>query len=78
VCSTCHDLHRWDARSLKKGPGEKVEGNATNSFMRKDIAFTFCSGCHGDEALFAFKYFHSVKGRVKEKPVPEGEEVTVP
>ena len=65
VCSTCHDPHLWDARFLRKGPGEKVEGNATTSFLRKDIAFTFCASCHGEEGLFKFKYFHSIKGRIK-------------
>lgn len=68
VCSTCHDVHRFNARLPGKGPGEQVEGNATDSFLRKDITFTFCASCHGKEALFKFKYFHSGKGRLKEQP----------
>jgi hypothetical protein len=73
VCSTCHDVHLWDARSPARGSGEKLEGNATNSFLRKDTAFTFCASCHGEEAIFKFKYFHSIKGRMKEKPLPRAE-----
>ncbi len=78
VCSTCHDMHRWDARSPSKGPGEQEEGNATSSFLRKDTAFTFCASCHGEEAIFKFKYFHSLKGRMKEKPAPGAEGPTIP
>lgn len=73
VCSTCHDVHLWDARSPARGSGEKLEGNATNSFLRKDAAFIFCASCHGEEAIFKFKYFHIIKGRMKEKPLPRAE-----
>jgi len=78
VCSTCHDAHLWDARFPKPGPGEKVEGNATNSFLRKDIAATFCASCHGEESLFKFKYFHALKGRMKEKKSPAAEDESSP
>ncbi len=78
VCSTCHDMHRWDARSPAQGPGKKEEGNATNSFLRKDTAFTFCASCHGEDAIFKFKYFHSIKGRMKEKSAPMAEGATIP
>jgi hypothetical protein len=61
VCATCHDGHIWDSACPAKGRGEEREGNATNSFLRKDISFVFCSSCHGEEALFRFKYFHSHK-----------------
>jgi hypothetical protein len=71
VCITCHDPHLWDSDHPRKGSGEKVEGNATNSFLRKDISFTFCASCHGEDALFKFKYFHKIKGRKKEEPVEE-------
>ena len=71
VCTTCHDPHLWDAYHPKKGSGEEIEGNATNSFLRKDISFTFCASCHGEEALYKFKYFHKIKGRKGEEPIPK-------
>jgi cytochrome c553 len=71
-------MHRWDARSSSQGPGKKEEGNATTSFLRKDTAFTFCASCHGEDAIFKFKYFHSIKGRMKEKPAPMAEGATIP
>ena len=71
VCSTCHDDHHWDAYSLHKGAGIETEGDATNSFLRKDIAFTFCASCHGEEALYKFKYFHLRKSR-EEKELLKG------
>jgi hypothetical protein len=67
VCSTCHDDHLFDPYHPRKGPGVEVEGNATNSFLRKNISFTFCASCHGEDALYKFKYFHKAKGRVEEK-----------
>jgi predicted CXXCH cytochrome family protein len=66
VCSTCHDAHLWDAYHPKRGAGEEIEGNATNSFLRKNISFTFCASCHGEDALYKFKYFHFLKGRTKD------------
>lgn len=71
VCTTCHDLHLWDAYHPKKGSGEEIEGNATNSFLRKDISFTFCASCHGEEALYKFKFFHKIKGRKGEEAIPK-------
>ena len=66
VCTTCHDDHLWDTHLPKKGPGEKREGNPKNSFLRKGIASTFCSSCHGEEAIYKFLNFHSFKGRTKD------------
>jgi len=66
VCTTCHDAHLWDPYRPQKGEGEEIEGDATNSFLRKDISFTFCASCHGEEALYRFKYFHFLKGRTKD------------
>jgi hypothetical protein len=40
--------------------------------LRKDISFTFCASCHGEEALYRFKYFHMIKGRKKELIDKEG------
>lgn len=71
ICSTCHDSHIWNARLPEKGPGENIEGNAVTSFLRKDVAFTFCASCHGEEGLFKFKYFHLPRGRIKQKPLSE-------
>ncbi len=66
VCNTCHDTHLWDAYHPEKGEGKETEGDATNSFLRKDISSTFCASCHGEEALYKFKYFHKIKGRTKD------------
>jgi len=74
VCTTCHDAHLWDPYRPQKGEGEEIEGDATNSFLRKDITFTFCASCHGEEALYKFKYFHKIKGRVVEKESIVGDE----
>ncbi len=72
VCSTCHNTHLWNAHLPEKGPGENIEGNAVTSFLRKDVALTFCASCHGEESLFTFKYFHLPRGRIKQqKPLPE-------
>ena len=72
VCVTCHDPHLWNASHQQhKGPGKEIEGNATNSFLREKISFTLCSSCHGEDALYMFKYFHALKGRIKQEPIKE-------
>ncbi len=71
VCSTCHNPHRWEGAEDSYGPGKEVDGTVLNSFLREDLAERFCSSCHGAEALFKLKYFHSRIGRKKEKePFP--------
>jgi predicted CXXCH cytochrome family protein len=66
VCTTCHDAHLWDAHRPQKGSSQEIEGDASSSFLRKDISFTFCSSCHGEDALYKFKYFHLLKGRTQD------------
>lgn len=53
-CFSCHDLHQWDPRVNKKGPGVKIEGDTGNSFTRisaQDDKFALCYDCHYDKAL---------------------------
>jgi predicted CXXCH cytochrome family protein len=58
VCSTCHDPHRWDPNDIasKAGASKKVEGDATNSFLR--IAAypspMLCINCHEDKKYVEF------------------------
>ncbi len=71
VCSTCHDPHSWSSSHTEKGPGQLVEGDATNSFLRKGIEEKFCATCHGEDSIVKFMYFHSIIGREKkESPFP--------
>jgi hypothetical protein len=67
VCSTCHNPHQWDPRLEENGAGKEVEGDVTNSFLRPGLLSMFCAACHGKDGLIKFTYFHSRKGRVKEK-----------
>jgi predicted CXXCH cytochrome family protein len=70
VCSTCHNPHVWKSSS-EKGPGVKVEGNSTNSFLRENILAKFCVRCHGEEGPTKFLYFHRQLSREKkEKQFP--------
>ncbi len=65
VCSTCHNPHQWDPDVEAKGPGEIIEGDSGNSFLRADLHSVFCTGCHGIEGLIKFTYFHRSIGRLK-------------
>ena len=67
ACSTCHNPHQWTPRSSAKAPGIKVEGDATNSFLRPNLHTKFCAACHGKEALVKFKFFHSPASREKKQ-----------
>jgi len=58
TCPTCHNLHKWNARENKEGPGKNTEGNVINSFLRKDLIFGLCTDCHSFDALYRVKYYH--------------------
>nr|WP_163328137.1 cytochrome c3 family protein [Desulfurobacterium thermolithotrophum] len=59
TCETCHNPHIW-SRWSDRGPGKPVEGNITNSFLRNDqLKGSICVDCHGIEALYRYKFFHS-------------------
>ncbi len=51
VCSTCHNVHRWDPEKAERGPGKKVEGDAGNSFLRKSNLDgpKLCVTCHASK-----------------------------
>jgi predicted CXXCH cytochrome family protein len=62
TCLTCHNPHIW---SPKRGDaGGQGEGDTQSSFLR-DGWEGFCSGCHGEEALEAYRYFHDPEQRDK-------------
>ena len=54
-CSTCHDAHDWGGRrkSGPMAPNVLVEGDAANSFLRKDNSGPsgLCVACHKDQAM---------------------------
>lgn len=55
TCLTCHDPHVWSPK--RGGQGGAGEGDTRTSFLRDDWQ-GFCSGCHGEEALAVYRYFH--------------------
>ncbi len=60
TCLTCHNPHVW---SPKKGDQSgRGEGDTQTSFLR-DGWEGFCSGCHGEEALQVYRYFHDPEQR---------------
>ena len=66
ACPTCHDAHLWWSKKDEKGPGKNTEGNAASSFLRAGHTSNLvCADCHGKEALFRYKYFHSVTSHKK-------------
>ena len=65
INGTCHNPHQWDPHRDERGPGENVEGDVINSFLRPKLHAQFCTLCHGDEGLLMLKYFHSHLGRQK-------------
>ena len=66
TCPTCHDAHSWWSKKDEKGPGKNTEGNAVSSFLRAgDTSNLVCADCHGKEALYRYKYFHSVTSHKK-------------
>ncbi len=66
-CPSCHTVHQWSPSVLQKGPGRNVEGDATNSFLRARLEDMLCKDCHGDDALYRFKYYHKKSARLSAK-----------
>ena len=64
-CPSCHNPHQWDPRRAIAGPGKNVEGDALNSFLRNTSSeHILCGDCHGQDALFRYKYFHAKTSRM--------------
>lgn len=73
-CSSCHSFYMWNHRTLEQGTHKNIEGDAMNSFLRISIDTTVCIDCHGEEAIWRYKHFHSPEKRNKiktEKSVPD-------
>jgi predicted CXXCH cytochrome family protein len=66
TCPSCHNVHQWNPLNKQKGIGKKLEGNATNSFLRNASYDNICIDCHGLDALFRFKYYHEPGERKKQ------------
>jgi len=64
ACLTCHDPHVWSPK--QGGQGGAGEGDVRTSFLRAGWE-GFCAGCHGEEALAAYKGFHDPTQREKIK-----------
>ncbi len=60
TCLTCHNPHVWSPK--KGGSSGHGEGDTQSSFLR-DGWEGFCSGCHGEEALEVYRYFHDLERR---------------
>ncbi len=69
-CPSCHDVHQWDPKFDRTGPGVNTEGTATNSFLRAQTYSLLCIDCHGLDALFRFKYYHDPEERVERRKGP--------
>ncbi|MCK4704809.1 MAG: hypothetical protein KAT90_04980, partial [Gammaproteobacteria bacterium] len=66
TCASCHNPHQWNAEENKKGSGKNEEGNAKTSFLRAEKTKNIvCVDCHGQDALFRYKYFHGESSHKK-------------
>lgn len=66
TCASCHNPHQWQADSDKQGPGKNLEGDARTSFLRaRSSDKIVCTECHGQDAIYRYKYFHSESAHQK-------------
>jgi predicted CXXCH cytochrome family protein len=51
TCATCHNPHIWDIKDKKRGAGENIEGDGSNSFLRKanNDKSSLCITCHTEK-----------------------------
>lgn len=68
-CASCHDPHTWstDPNRRKENSARKnIEGDAMSSFLRNsNSSYIVCADCHGEDAIYRYKYFHSEASRIK-------------
>ena len=68
TCASCHNPHRWRPDKAEEGPGKNTEGDVLSSFLRAASSeYIVCSDCHGEDALYRYKYFH---GRSSHRDYP--------
>ena len=65
TCASCHNPHQWDGGGDAPGPWKKSskiskEGDVRTSFLRaRHSENIVCAECHGQDAIYRYKYFHS-------------------
>ncbi|MFC1855220.1 cytochrome c3 family protein [Thermodesulfobacteriota bacterium] len=61
VCFSCHDIHRWNPKSVSKRGGIGVEGETSNSFLRisSDDGY-LCTNCH-EKQIAIFNSEHDLR-----------------
>ncbi|MDH5359442.1 MAG: hypothetical protein OEX03_02715 [Gammaproteobacteria bacterium] len=67
-CASCHDPHTWSENPNKQKEtfrGINIEGDAMSSFLRNsNSSYIVCADCHGEDAIYRYKYFHSEASRI--------------
>jgi hypothetical protein len=67
-CTTCHDNHRGTALWMVKD-GTFARDPEITSFLRgPSVPQTLCSTCHGQEALYRYRYFHQERAFRRKVP----------
>ncbi len=61
VCFTCHDIHRWNPKSVTKKGGFGIEGETSNSFLRVSANDGYlCTNCH-EKKISLFNTEHDLR-----------------
>jgi len=67
-CTTCHDNHKGTALWMVED-GTFVRDPEITSFLRgPSVPQTLCSTCHGEEALYRYRYFHQERAFRRKVP----------
>ncbi len=75
ACPTCHNPHQWNPKKVENGSGKNEEGHVNNSFLRKNLLYGLCIDCHGYDAIYRTKYYHTYQSRIKLDPPNKFQEV---
>jgi len=66
TCASCHNPHQWQGDKNTAGSGKNPEGDARTSFLRAANSDNIvCAECHGKDAIYRYKYFHSESAHEK-------------
>jgi hypothetical protein len=56
-CRTCHDNHQW-TEAPPEVSGDFTATELTSFLKGSEVAETLCVNCHGEEALYRYRFFH--------------------
>ncbi len=66
-CPSCHNVHKWNLNHVQGEEGKNINEKKGAKFLRNKSSNLVCIDCHGQDGLYRYLYFHSIKRDFKIK-----------